>query len=80
MSGLKGFQEFKKDLLFSFLTGFNIGVSLGGVNTSDVVYVNVSISIFIKLLESLSDNSTASLVHGSTNHSEEFVILDKTIA
>jgi hypothetical protein len=73
----ESFKELKQDLLFCLLAADDIGVSLGRVDASDVVDVNVAIAVLIKFGESLSDVDLAGIVHWATNDTQELVVLNK---
>jgi len=79
VGSFESFQEFEKYLLFGFLSGLNIRVSLGCVDTGDVVDVNIPVAILVKFLEGLGDNLAAEIIHGSSKNAKEFVVLDQAI-
>jgi hypothetical protein len=79
MSCFKSLKEFLKDLLFSLLARNDIGVLGGIVDASDIIDVNPTIVVFVKLGESLHDDSLSLRAHLTTDGSEELVISDLTI-
>jgi len=77
VSGLESLQELQENLLFGLLARDDIWVSLGTVDTSDIVDVNVAIAVAVELGEGLSNPDLAVGVHRSTNDTEELVVLDE---
>jgi hypothetical protein len=69
----KCFQELLQNFVLSFLSAFNIWVSAGIVLSFYIIDVKNTIAIVINLLESLLDNLSSKLIHGSHNHSDEFI-------
>jgi hypothetical protein len=76
---VEGRQPLRKHLALSLLTSYNIGVELAIVNSSQVVDVDVSISILVKFGKSLVNHLSASCIHGSTDLAQKFVVLDDSI-
>lgn len=78
VGSLESLKELLKDLRLSFLSRYDIGVLGSAVDTSDVVDVDIAIVIIVKLSKCLFNPRSSIGVHGSTDHSEELVVLDKT--
>jgi len=78
MGSLESFKEFLEDLLLSLLAGLDVGVELGVVNILDVIVVKVSVTILVHDTESLINKLLSVGVHGSTDISKEFIVLNKT--
>lgn len=76
---VEGRQPLGKHLALSLLTSDNIGVLLAIVNSSQVVDVDVSISIFVKFGKGLINHLSASCIHGPTDLAQEFIVLDDSI-
>ena len=73
---LKCLKELKKDLLLRFLTSQDVGVSLSRVDSLDIIDVDPSASVFVQLLEGLTDKLLSSLVHRSTDASNELIVVN----
>ena len=73
---LKCLKELKKDLLLRFLTRQDVGVSLSRVDSLDIIDVDPSASVFVQLLEGLTDKLLSSLVHRSTDASNELIVVN----
>lgn len=73
---LKCLKELKKDLLLRFLTRQDVGVSLSRVDSLDIIDVDPSASVFVQLLEGLTDKLLSSLVHWSTDASNELIVVN----
>jgi hypothetical protein len=78
VGGFKSFKELLENLLLGLLSSNNIRVLVSGVNTTDVVNVNVAISIGIKFGEGLTSKGFAVGVHGAADHAKELIVFDKT--
>lgn len=76
MSSLEGLEELLEDLILSFLSGEDIRVLVGLVDTSDIINVNPAVTIGIKLFESLKNNFLSSHIHWASDGSNELVISD----
>lgn len=55
----ESFQKFVQNLVLSLLAGKHVGVLRGRVNTSQVIDVDVTVSVFVELVESFGNNALA---------------------
>jgi len=78
MGGLECFKELLEDLVFGSLSRENIRVLSGIVDSSDIIEVDPTISVLIKLLEGFSNKLLSGVVHWSSNGSNEFIKFNKT--
>jgi hypothetical protein len=74
VSCFKSLKEFLKDLIFSFLSWKNIRMLVGLVDTSDIIDINPTVTIFIELFVSLGNLLLSSHIHWSSNSSDEFIV------
>jgi hypothetical protein len=77
VSGFKSFKELLENLLLGLLSSDNIRVLVSSVNTTEVVNVNVTISIGIKFGEGLTNKGFAVGVHGAADQAKELIVFDK---
>jgi len=78
MLSLKGLQELLEDLVLGLLARDDIGVSGSIVDSLNILDVDPAVSISIKSSISLHANLLSSLVHGTSNGSDELVVLEET--
>jgi len=76
----KSVKELSKDLIFSFLSGFDVWMLLGVVGLSDVVNVKLSTLVGIHDVVSFLSESNSLCVHLTSDSSEELIIRDLTTA
>jgi hypothetical protein len=50
------------------------------VNSSNIIDIDPSISVFVKLIESLSNHAFSCLIHWSSNSSNKLIVRDLTTA
>jgi hypothetical protein len=77
---LKSLQELHQDILFSLLALDDIGVSLGIVDSLNVVDVNEATAISVNLVESLTNQLLPEAVNGSSQDSDELIVVNRTIS
>ena len=80
MRGLEGLEELLEHLLLGFLAGDDIGVLETGVDSLDVIVVEVAIAVLVHDGEGFGDNCFTVGVHGPANGTEELIVLDQTVA
>ena len=74
------FEELLENLLFSLLSRDEIGMFSSAVGPSNIVDVQIAISIFVHLSENPADISGSKCIHGSTDLPQELVVLNEAIA
>lgn len=74
----KGLEELLEDLLFSLLSLKDIRMLASIICASNIVNINVAIVILINLVEGLLDHLLSVTVHGTSEGSQELIVLDKT--
>jgi len=79
VSSLEGLKEFLKDLFLGLLALLNRRMVGSVVDITDVVDINPTIAILVKLLESLGDDSLTLRVHRATDGTKELVVRALTI-
>ena len=75
---LEGLKELLKDLVLSLLTRENIGMSVSGVDTLDIVDVDPTVVVSVENVVGLQDDLLSSRVHGATDGADELVELKET--
>jgi hypothetical protein len=80
MLSLEGLQELLKDLVLGFLSSNNIRMSLSIVDSLNVFDVNPAVAISIESGISLKANLLSGLIHGTSNSSDELIVLDEARA
>jgi hypothetical protein len=78
VGSFESLKEFLKDLILGLLAGLDIWVLVGSVDTSDVVDINPTVLILVKLLVSLGDNLLPVGVHWTSDSTDEFIEFKKT--
>jgi len=78
--GLEGLEELLEHLLLGFLAGDDIGVLETGVDSLDVIVVEVAIAVLVHDGEGFGDNCFTVGVHGPADGAEELIVLDQTVA
>ena len=76
---LKGVQELVEDIFLSFLATSNVRVHRTIVGPLKVFNVHSAVSIAIKTLEGVINESLAAIVHLSNNLSKELIIVDGSL-
>lgn len=71
----EGVKELRQNFFFSFLSVSYVRVVLGIVNPFQIININKSVSISIKLLEGSHGNVSSKLVHLTSNISQKFIIV-----
>ena len=77
MSDLKCFKKLLKNLLLGLLSADNIRTFLSIVDTTKVVNVDPTISIFVHDPESFRNVSFAEWVHWAADGSQKFIVVNK---
>ena len=76
---LKGVQELVEDIFLSFLATSNVRVHRTIVGSLKVFDVHSAVSIAIKALEGVINESLAAIIHLSNNLSKELIIVDGSL-
>ena len=77
---LECLKEFSKYIIFRLFARPDIGMSTSIVDTLDVIDVKDPTAILVDLLESSFDDLLSEFVHGASDASDEFIIVDVSIA
>lgn len=80
MGCVESFEELLENLLLSLLSRNEIGMFSSAVGPSNIVDVQIAISIFVHLSENPADISRSKCIHGSTDLPQELVVLNEAIA
>jgi len=78
VGSFESFKEFLKDLVLGLLARLDIWVLVGSVDSSDIVDINPTVSILVKLLVGLSDNLLPVGVHWTSDSTDEFIEFKET--
>src|SRR4051812_32778100 len=78
MMCFEGLEELHQDLLFGLFSLEDVGVSLGTVDTLDIIDINIAVAVLVELSVGLSYKSLSTGVHGTSDDSEEFIVVDST--
>ena len=76
VSGLKGFKELLEDLLLGLLALFDSWVILGIIDTSNIIDINKSISVFIQIVVGAQNDLLSLSRHWTSDGSNELVKLN----
>jgi hypothetical protein len=76
MMRFKSFKELHKDLLLSLLSLKDIWMLRSIVNSFNVVDIKIAVTIFVQLFESLCNKLLSEWVHGSSESSDELIIVN----
>ena len=69
-----------QDLLLSLLSRLDIWVGRGAVDSTEIVNVNISITVFIHNVESFGDVRFTVLTEGSADCAKELVVVNQSVS